>query len=201
MVLSFLAFSAFAHADSIPGDPVIQVDDPTCGGVEQPPCPIVSALTPFPFFANSSGGGATSFETDPTQPGIRTFDVETLGTFTSTSAVQCFSNVFTCNVTFIGNNTVTDIFFSRCSDCSALTPGAIITIDLGNLASTDCDPSLGHCQTTTGGGWQANQAFVGETGLTTAPLAPLISSPEPSSIFLLAAGSAALFGRRKFLKR
>ena len=206
IAVSFLSLSSvLAHADGIPGDPVMQVDDPTCGGVEQPPCPIVGDNTPFTFMANAQGGGATSFEVDPTPgtAGLFSLDIETLGTFATTSDVQCFSNVFVCHVSFIGNNTVTDIFLSENGDAGkfGLAPGAIFTIDLGNLATTNCDPNLGPCPTTTAGGWQANQLFTAQGDLSSAPTTPLIPSPEPSSIFLLAAGAATLIGRKRILSR
>ena len=207
IAVSFLSLSSvLAHADGIPGDPVMQVDDPTCGGVEQPPCPIVFDTTPFTFMANAQGGGATSFKVDPTAgtPGLFSLDIETLGTFATTSDVQCFSNVFECHVSFIGNNTVTDIFLSENGDAGkfGLAPGAIFTIDLGNLATTNCNPNTGPCPTTTAGGWQANQLFTAQGDLPGGqPTTPLIPSPEPSSMFLLAAGAATLIGRKRMLSR
>jgi hypothetical protein len=203
MVLSFLAFSAFAHADGIPGDPVMQVDDPTCGGPDQPTCPVVFAGIPFTFSANADGGGATSFQVDPSGTGFFNLDIETAATFGTTSNIQCFSDAFECQVRFLGN--VTDIFLSENGDAgkNGFPEGAIFTIDLGNLVpNTDCNPNTGLCPTTEAGGWNANEAFVGQANLPNgAPTSPLIPSPEPSSIFLLAAGATALFGKRTILKR
>lgn len=201
----FLSFSTvFAHADSVPGDPVIQIDDPTCGGELQPACPVVGDGTPFFFQANGQGGGAMSFEVDPTPgtPGIFSLDIETFGVFETTRDVQCFSDAFECSVSFIGDGTVTDIFLTENGDAgkNGFAPGTIFTIDLGNLASTDCDPTQGLCPTTEGGGWQANQVFRAQGDLSTAPTDPLITAPEPSSVFFLTTGTLLLLGKRKMFR-
>lgn len=186
-------------------DPVIQIDDPTC-----PPagCTQVFSETPFPFSSNDTGGGTTVFQVSPNSAGFTTMDIETVGTFgDTTSNVQCFSNEFSCNVTFIDG--VTDIFLTRFCDgdvCSGgFAPGDIFDIDLDNLVlNSDRRPifdSNGVAETTDGvGGWGPDRVFSAVANLTSAPTTPRISAPEPSSALLLFAGVGALFARRKLLR-
>ncbi|HET8826748.1 MAG TPA: PEP-CTERM sorting domain-containing protein [Terriglobales bacterium] len=198
---------ATLHADGIPGDPVIQIDDPTC---PQTGCQQVSAATPFTFSSNAAGGGTTVFQVNPDSAGFSTLDIETVGTFQNLSDVQCFSNAFNhCSVSFL--NGVTDIFlFNTCQVIEGacpggFAPGTVFDIDLDNLVlDSDGRPIFdqnGVAETTQDvGGWGPNRGFNALAGLTTAPTTARISAPEPSSIFLLLTGAAALVARRKLLK-
>jgi len=200
-----LLSAAYVHADGI--DPVIQVDDPTC-----PPagCAQVSSGVPFTFSSNAAGGGTTVFQVNADSAGFTTLDIETVGTFPNKSDVQCFSNEFTCNVTFIDG--VTDIFLTAntfcdgvCSTRGGFPPGDIFAIDLDNLFEPNGVPIFdqsGVAETTPGvGGWGPNRDFNALAGLTTAPTTARISAPEPSSVFLLFAGAAALAARRRIVRR
>jgi hypothetical protein len=207
-VFSVLVLSvATLHADGIPGDPVIQVDDPTC---PQTGCTQVSALTPFTFSSNAAGGGTTVFQVNPDSQGFFTLDIETVGIFANTTDVQCFSNAFSqCHVNFLDG--VTDIFLSNTcvvleGPCpTGLAAGTVFDIDLDNLL---LDPTTGQpifhdgvAETTEGvGGWGPNRGFNAIADLTTAPTTARISAPEPSSMLLLLTGAAALVARRKVVK-
>ena len=197
----FLCFlAALAHADGLPPvDPQMQVDDPTCDG-----CPTVVANTPFTFSSNAAGGGTSIFMVGG-DIGFNTLDIETAGTFPSTTDVQCFSNAFEgCNVSFLDG--VTDIFLTRCVGefCkSGLPLGTVFDIDLDNVVFNSdgvpqCDPTTGVCQTTPGvGGWGSNRAFAAIGGNGPDATTPFISAPEPSSILLLCSGAAGFVGLRK----
>ena len=178
---------ASLYADTIPGDPTMVVNDPTCDG-----CQIVNAQRPFTFTSNSTGGGTTVFEVNPKGEGFFSLDIETLGTFSSTDLVQCSSNEFVCTVRFLGD--VTDIFFSQraCGlECSpgGFPAGDVFSVDLDNPGTPDI------------GGWGADRQFTAIANLTSAPTAARISAPEPSSLFLLGTGAAALAGRMKTRRR
>lgn len=199
-----LLSAAYVHADGI--DPVIQVDDPTC---PESGCTQVFSGVPFTFSSNATGGGTTVFQVSPNSAGFTTLDIETVGTFPNTSDVQCFSNEFSCNVTFIDG--VTDIFLTASTFCDGdvcsthgFPPGDVFDIDLDNLVLDATGHPIfnnGIAETTPGvGGWEPNQEFNALAGLTTAPTTPRISAPEPSSIFLLFAGVAAIGARRRILR-
>ena len=203
-LLSVLLLSVGSlYADGV--DPVIQIDDPTC-----PPsgCTQVFSQQPFTFSSNDAGGGTTVFQVSPKSQGFTTLDIETIGTFgDTTSNVQCFSNEFSCNVTFIDG--VTDIFLSRFCDrdvCSGgFAPGDIFDIDLDNLVlDANGNPIfINGVAETNGegiGGWGPNREFSALANLTSAPTTPRITAPEPSSALLLFAGVGALFARRKLLR-
>jgi len=195
---------ATLHADGIPGDPVIQIDDPTC---PQTGCQQVSALTPFTFSSNATGGGTTVFQVNPDSAGFSTLDIETVGIFQNLTDVQCLSNAFNhCSVSFLDG--VTDIFLSNTCDviegpcAGGFAPGTVFDIDLDNLVlDSDGRPIFDqdHVAETTQdvGGWGPNRGFNAIADLATAPTTARISAPEPSSIFLLLTGAAALVARRK----
>jgi hypothetical protein len=48
------------------------------------------------------------------------------------------------------------------------------------------------------GGWGFDRLFRAQANLSSAPTTALVSAPEPSSLFLLAAGAATMAARRKF---
>ena len=184
----FFVLCGFAHADSIPGDPSMVVNDPTCDG-----CQVVNALTPFTFTSNNAGGGTTVFRVNPNGPAFFSLDIETPGIFASTSDVQCSSNEFDCTVRFLGD--VTDIFFTQrfCDgECSpgGFPAGDVFSVDLDNPGT----PNIG--------GWGPDRPFSAIANLTSAPTEALISSvPEPSSLALFGAGIAVLAGRRKAARK
>src|SRR5690348_6251246 len=101
---------ALAHADGIPDDPRMVVDDPEC--TDATPCQTVDSQVPFTFQANATGGGTFNFLVNPDGPAFTTLNFETPGVFSTTEAVNCSSNEFvSCHVTFIGG--VTNIFLSN----------------------------------------------------------------------------------------
>ena len=202
LVLSCLPLVTRAHADGTPADPDIQVNDPICDSTK--PCaPLVggtTGTTPFTFFSNSTGGGTTTFEVDPTNTsGFFSLDIEVAGAFNVTN---CISNKFVCTPTILGG-TVTDMFFTEsCIEGSCtggFGPGDVFTIDLDNIVCS----ATGQCQTPNPGtgGWTINGVgglmFTAEANLSSAPTSPLIGAPEPSSIFLLCSGAALVATRRK----
>jgi PEP-CTERM motif len=196
LCLLFCLFCTFAYADSIPIDPDIQVNDPSCDSG----CTNVTAATPFTFSSNASGGGTTNFRLNGS--GFFTLDIETVGTF----AVNCFSNAFgSCTSKVIGG--VTDIYLSGCSDSPCLRgDGSIFDIDLDNVILSEgggCALSTdGTCQTPTPGtgSWSAIQSFTAIGGNFADATTPFISAPEPSSFFLLCTGAAAGALRRRMIK-
>lgn len=180
---------ASLYADTVPGDPTMVVNDPTCDG-----CQVVNALTPFTFSSNAAGGGTTVFQVNPNGPGFFSLDIETPGTFSSTDLVNCSSNEFNCTVSFLGD--VTDIFFSQrtCDLALECSPGGfpagdVFSVDLDNPGTVDV------------GGWGPNREFTAIANLTSAPTDPRISAPEPSSLFLLGTGAALLAGRKRMKGR
>ena len=193
------------RADNIP-DPDIQVDDPTC--TETSPCQSVSAGVPFSFSSGPNGGtapGTNNFIVSGNTP-FSELDIETVGSF----SVGCFSNVYgSCTVRNLGG--VTDIFLQGCFDdrgCG-LPVGTPFSINLDNVLRDQagnpiCDPTTGVCQTGQAGvgGWGSNHAFeaIGGNNLTLLNT-PFLTAPEPSSLFLLCSGGAAVALRRKLVRR
>jgi len=172
-----LLFSGLVFADSVPaGDPVIQVDDPVCpeGG-----CPQVFAQQQFTFSANANGGGTTTFQVGG-DIAFTTIDIETRGIFNSIEDVQCLSNKFTCQVSFLDG--VTDMYFTAnsCGEVEVcflgFQPGDIFSVDLDNFDT----PGIG--------GWGAGREFFAIADVTQ-PTSPRIPTPEPSSLLLLPAGA------------
>ena len=189
-------FCKLAHADSIPIDPDIQVNDPTCDSG----CTNVTAGTPFTFSSNPSGGGTTNFRLNGS--GFFTLDIETVGAF----AVNCFSNAFgNCTSKVIGG--VTDIYLSGCVEGPCLLgDGSIFDIDLDNVVLAEgggCVLNTDRtCETPTPGtgNWGANHSFTAIGGNFADATTPFISAPEPSSFFLLCTGAAAVGLRRRMMK-
>src|SRR5690349_4373022 len=130
-----LAWSGFAFADGLPADPAIEINDPICTSEVGTCAPLVNALVPFTFSADANGSGSIFFEVNPLGPAFTDLNVQTLGTFASTTDVVCTSNVFQCDVSFIGG--VTNMFFHpfACEfECggSSFPPGDVINILLGD---------------------------------------------------------------------
>lgn len=178
--------SGFAFADGLPADPAIEINDPICTSEFGTCAPLVNALVPFTFSADANGSGSIFFEVNPLGPAFTDLNVQTLGTFASTTDVVCSSNEFQCDVSFIGG--VTNMFFHSCSDCGprSFPPGDVINILLGDNTQIPNER------------WQPNQQFTAIANLGTASTSSFISTPEPSSLLLF--GTGAIFAVRRKLK-
>ncbi len=179
-----------AYADGI--DPVMQVNDPKC--IESCGTQVGGQTGGDPFFFNSNspqpdgtggGGGSFAFHINVL---VNTLDIQTPGTFDSTTLVNCTSNVFFCRVSFIDG--VTDMYFTAdCSTCG-IPPTDFFTIVLNDNGLFDANGS---------GGWGFDRLFRAQANLTSAPTTSLV--PEPSSLLLFGVGAAALAGRWKIRRR
>lgn len=186
------------------------ITDPGIGFNDPPNCstgtPVFGAFT---LSANSAGGGFACFVNgNADSPTITSVDIETSGNFFTDncspgSSILGFSNAFNlCSVTYFAAANVTDIRFSETPSIGSIAPGAVFEVDLNNAQS--CTPQLstsgGTCTDSGGatgaGGWGANAFFAGETNLSTTPTQPFLTTPEPSTISLLALG---LMGMVAFL--
>ena len=189
VLLSVLLFvlSGFAFADGLPGDPAIEINDPTCP--VETSCPTITAQSVFTFSADANGNGHLFFTIDPKGPALTDIDIQTVGIFPDISFVQCTSDVFACDVTFIGN--VTNMFFhapgcdfDECPPPPFYPAGDALQILLGTNAN--------------GGSWQPNQLFAAKYDVGAASTTAFISTPEPSSLLLF--GTGAIFALRRKLK-
>jgi hypothetical protein len=202
-----LLSAAYVHADGI--DPVIQVDDPQCTGTQ--------TVTPgqiFTFNADSSGGGCNGFvaaRQESDGPLITSLDIEAIAPniTDATTQVTCLSNAFAfCQARLL--NGVLDIFLARCESefCSTgINSGQAFSINLSDLALDQAgnripDPNdPGAFETVAGGGWIADQLFSAIADPSGGqPTTPFITAPEPSCVFLLFTGAAALAARRRIMK-
>lgn len=192
LCLLFCFFAGLAQADNVPVDPQMQVDDPTC---PESGCVPVTFGQPFTFSSNATGGGTTFFQIQG-DSGFSTLDIETAGTFASTSDVQCITNAFgNCTVTFLDG--VTDIYLSGCIEGPCIQAGGIFDIDLDNV---QCDGSDCTAPDPGTGGWGANRSFAAIGGDSPDATTPFISAPEPSGFFLLCTGGAAVALRRRLIR-
>lgn len=172
----------FAHANTLPpGDPMMQVDDPTC----TPTAGNTQTITAgqIDAFTTPDGNGCFGFQMVG-NASFTTLDIQVNDT--SFTSIVCTSNGFLCNHTTLDNDTVTDLFFTECPDCNknGFPAGAFFTVDLSP------------------GGWNPNTFYI-EANLTAPADGPNLSqqyAPEPSSVFLLCTGAAGLFGLRKRIR-
>lgn len=193
IAVSFLSLSSvLAHASTLPpGDPGMQVDDPTCTPTSS--TQNVTSGQIFTFQADSSGNGCFGFNVVGNLT-FSTLDFQVgQGNAVPASSVTCSSNAFTCTnppPSNLDDGTVTDVFFKANSfvgcevDCG-FPPGTFFTVLLQQ--------------------WDPNSVFYGDSNLS-APadnpnLIQQFNAPEPSSVFLLSAGVGALALRRKIFKR
>ena len=207
-----LLSAAYVHADGI--DPVIQVDDPQCSGTQ-----VVTPGQIFSFSAGAAntpnaGGGCTGFvaagNVDTRGTAITSLDIEAIAPNITDPITQvtCLSNVFqSCQARVI--NGVLDIYLTTvCGEgCPpGITPGTPFSINLSDLllieGQRQQDPNdPGAFQTIPTGSWIAGQPFSAIADPSGGqPTTPFLTAPEPSSVFLLLTGVAAIAARRRLVK-
>jgi hypothetical protein len=197
----FLASAVPAHASGIT-DPNIGLDEP-------PNCETgLQVFGAFTFSSNSTGGGFACFQNGNADSlTVTSVDIETFGNFGNDNcggadtSIVGFSNAFDlCSVTYNAAANVTDIFFSESPSILSIAPGQVFEVDLNNAQS--CSPQLSNTGTGTctdsgvdnTGGWAPNSVFAGETNLLARPTTPFLTTPEPSTVSLLAVGMLGMLG-------
>src|SRR5579859_870792 len=186
----FLSFSSvLAHADGLPpGDPVMQVDDPTCTPAAGVPNQNVTSGQIFTFSADSNGGGCLGFNVVGNLA-FETLDIQFgQGHAVPADAMNCTSNAFQCAPSNLDDGTVTDDFFTAniCEiECTSGFPvGTFFTVFLE--------------------GYDPGTNFFAEANLGAPADNPTLIQqgvPEPASTFLLCTGLAGVFGIRQWNRK
>lgn len=208
IALCFLSFSSIlAHANSLPpGDPVMQVDDPTCTPVTGGPAQNVFSQQIFSFSADASGGGCLAFKVAGSVP-FGTIDIQFgQGNAVPFGTMSCTSNAFTCAPSNLDGTcntdsdvctpgTVTDLFFTA-NSCIQIQIAAPAACQSGFAAGTPFTVFLQ--------GYNPGTTFYADANIPMPADHPNLiqqfNAPEPSSIVLLSAGAGALALRRKIFK-
>lgn len=196
MKIRYLALSGFlllvsamvVHADSLPADPKMVVNDPIC----EEGCATPIDSTMFSFSSNGNGGGFLVFQN------VSDIDWTTLLIETGSipfnvpaNTVTCQSNAFqSCRVLNLAGG-ITAMFFSGTNgeNFLGIPNGFEFTINLND----DVD-GVPNTDPNGFGGWGANRNF-SATANATSPV------PEPATLTLMSVGVGALFAKYKLRGR
>ena len=194
LFLMVCLFAGLAHGNSLPGDPQVEIDDPSCA----------PTLT-----QNISAGQIENFSTTSAGTGCFGFNIVSgtfnsieiqIGAFIDPATITCFSPDYGCSKSNLDDGTVTDLLFtallipSECFEsCHPSGPytagGPTFVVDLRGDSF---------------GNWGAQTFYIRGDNSTTPTdnpnLIQLFNAPEPSSFALLGTGAAAIAARRKLLK-
>lgn len=178
--LTLVLLSGLAYGSSSPGDPGIEIDDPSCTPTLTQ---TITAGQIDSFSTPSAGTGCFGFTIAGSSAAFQTIDVQ-VGAFFDLSTINCFSPNYGCQKSTLDDGTVTDLFFTAfrdCSDCSSQAYGGGTTFVVDLTADQF-------------GNWGANTFFI-RGGNSTAPadnpnLIQLAAVPEPSMVLLFGIGAA-----------
>jgi len=184
-----LVSAVVVHADSLPADPKMVVNDPTCE--ESCITPILETM--FTFMSNGNGGGFLTFQNESnvnwTTLLIKTGNIPFP---VPADTITCQSNAFqTCQVVDVGGG-VTAMFLSGLNSeegFNGIPNGIVFTINLND----DID-GVPNFNPNGSGGWGANRAFFATANVTGVV-------PEPASLTLLGLGMCALAAKYKLRGR
>ena len=183
--LTLVLLSGLAYGSSSPGDPGIEIDDPSCTPTLTQ---TITAGQIDSFSTTSAGTGCFGFTIAGGSAAFNTVDIQ-VGAFFDLSTINCFSPNYGCQKSTLDDGTVTDLFFTAlpsCIDCSATSTG---TQAYGGGTMFVVDLTADQF-----GNWGANTFFI-RGGSSTAPadnpnLIQLAAVPEPSMLLLFGIGAA-----------